>query len=421
MPTGTPTYSRPGMGLLGLVGLAAALLAAACDRPGTQPVGSQASQASERGRQADFGAFTRLTTIEIPPNPTSNPGGKLQFFDISWVDGAAQRYYLGDRSNAGVDIVDADENVFLTRVGGFVGQLFTKTGAADNDHSGPNGVVVIHSRHEAWVGDGDSTVKVIDLDTDTVIDSISTGGKARADEVSYDPRDHILMVANNADDPPFVTLISTMPPRAVLGHIVFDSATGAPFGVKAFTDGLEQSVFDRATGLFYLSVPELDGDPAAGALAAIDPRTMKVTDLFRNSHCHPAGLTLGPRFQALVGCSDPSRSIVQDVRTGEVVATITQVGGNDEVWFNHGDDHYYLAARNHPGGPVLGIIDAADNTFTKNVPTARNAHSVAANRKNNHVFVPLTPNPACANGCIGVYGIPREGAENDVGDEDDGS
>lgn len=398
--------------------IALSLATTACSGSSTSSEATAAAS-SQRGRQADFGAFALLTTIAIPSNPKSNPGGRLQFFDISWVDGATQRYYLGDRSNAGVDIVDADANAFLTRVGGFVGEAFAN-GKPDNDHSGPNGVVAIRSLHELWAGDGDSTVKVIDLETNEIVDSISTGGTARADEISFDPSDHVVVVANNADDPPFITFISARPPRKVLGHIVFDSKTGAPFGVKAFTDGLEQSVFDRATGLFYLSVPELDGDPNAGALAAIDPRAMKVTNLFRNSNCHPAGLTLGPRFQALVGCSDPSRSIVQDVRTGEVVATIEQVGGSDEVWFNRGDDHYYLAARNNPGGPVLGIIDAGTNTWTKNVPTANNAHSVAADRKNNHVLVPLTPSAACADGCIGVFGIPRQGAEDDVGDDDDG-
>jgi DNA-binding beta-propeller fold protein YncE len=411
------TNSR--IGLFAVVGLAIPLGIAACSGSSSNATQVSSAADSQRGREADFGAFTLLTTIAIPPNPKSNPSGQLKFFDISWVEGATQRYYLGDRSNAGVDIIDADHDAFLTRVGGFVGEALTKGGAPDNNHSGPNGVVTIHSRHELWAGDGDSTVKVIDLRTNTIVDTISTGGSARADEMSFDPRDHVVVVANNADDPPFITFISTETPRKVLGHIVFDATTGAPFGVKAFTDGLEQSVFDRATGLFYLSVPELDGDANAGALATIDPRTMKVTNLFRNSNCHPAGLTLGPRSQALVGCSDPSRSIVQDVRTGDVVATIEQVGGSDEVWFNRGDDHYYLAARNNPGGPVLGIIDAATNTFTKNVPTANNAHSVAADRKNNHVFVPLTPNTTCAEGCIGVYGLPREGAENDVGDDDD--
>src|SRR5215472_18697084 len=100
---------------------------------------------------------------------------------------------------------------------------------------------------------------------------------------------------------------------------------------------------------------------------------------------------------------------------------ITQVGGADEVWFNEGDRRFYVAARDNPGGPVLGVIDAVTNSWIENVSTAFNAHSVAADRVNNHIFVPLRPpraghtppdpDPCVAfggpsfrgRGCIGVY------------------
>lgn len=67
------------------------------------------------------------------------------------------------------------------------------------------------------------------------------------------------------------------------------------------------------------------------------------------------------------------------MRTGQIVKTITEVSGSDEVWYNPGDNHYYLAARNMPGGAVLGVIDAKTNSWVANIPTAPNAHSVAAN------------------------------------------
>ncbi len=86
-----------------------------------------------------------------------------------------------------------------------------------------------------------------------------------------------------------------------------------------------------------------------------------------------------------------------DARTGAIVATIMQVGGSDQVWFNPGDKRYYLAARGMTSNglksgtptPVLGVIDATTNTWIANVPTGPNAHSVAANPINNEVFVPL--------------------------------
>jgi DNA-binding beta-propeller fold protein YncE len=325
------------------------------------------------------------------------PGRPLTSFDISWVDQPTETYFLADRSNAAVDIFDAEQGVFVTRVPGFSGFH------GNNDFAGPNGLLEIHSLHEVWAGNGDSTVKVIDLEASPprIVDSISTHGTARADEMAFDERDHLLLVANDADSPPFISFISTET-HEVVGRIDFPRAT----------NGLEQPVWDAATRLFYLSVPELDGNPATGEIAVIEPRTEKVVDHFPVSECEPAGLVLGPDQHLLVGCSQDAitagfapKTLVLDARTGATVATIREVGGSDEVWFNKGDGRYYLAARGMKP-PVLGVIDARTNTFVGKAPTARNAHSVAADRKNNHVFVPLTPNttaPNCATGCIGIY------------------
>ena len=356
---------------------------------------------------------TLLTTIQIPNNPSTNPTNQLQFFDISFVDPRTERYYLADRSNAGVDIVDAHNNVFVQRIGGFTGEAF-KNGAPDNDHSGPNGVLVIQPDNQLWAGDGDSTVKVIDLHTSKIIDVVRTHGSARADEMAYDPGDRLVAVANNADDPPFISLISTQSPRRVLGRITFDAKLAAGFGALSFPGGIEQPVWNAHNRRFYVSIPSVQfATGTKGGIAAIDPRTMEVTGLFSFDDCIPAGLALGPHEQLLVGCADPSESVIIDSKTGEIVKRFSQqsgdaIGGSDEVWFNPGDDQYYLAARNNPGGPVLGIIDAATNTLMATVPTSPNSHSVAVNPVNNRVFVPLTataPTP-CPAGCIGVYGEP---------------
>jgi len=97
-------------------------------------------------------------------------------------------------------------------------------------------------------------------------------------------------------------------------------------------------------------------------------------------------------------------TVILDVATEKVVQVIHEVGGMDEVWYNPGAQQYYTGSRDQPGGAVLGIINAATNRWIENVPTGTNAHSVAADAKNNSIFVPLTaPNPACPNGCIGVY------------------
>jgi hypothetical protein len=405
---------------LGGCGRAGAPVAAAAQP--TSPAADAIATSAEAAK-IDFSTFGLLATIVIPVDAAHNPTGVFKFFDIGFVEPKSQRYYLADRSNAGVDEFDAATHVFLRRFGGFAGQKFSDAAqtVADNDHSGPDGVVAVPKRRQVWAGDGDSTVKVIDLRKGAIIDAISTGGTARADEMALDARDELLLAVNNADSPPFATLISVKPPRRALARITFDAALGKPFGVGAFTDGLEQPVFDPAQGVFLLSVPELDGDANKGAVAVIDPRSATVTALHRVDDCHPAGLALAPGEKLLIGCSDPSRSLVIDAVSGAVIATILQVGGSDEVWFNPGDGQFYLAARNNPSGPVLGVIDAATATFRLSVSTATNAHSVSANPRNNHVFVPLTPGPKCGSGCVGVYGNigERADADDDAADRDD--
>src|ERR1700737_3943231 len=39
-------------------------------------------------------------------------------FDISWVDSATQKYYLGDRTNNAIDLIDAASDTFI----GFIGK-----------------------------------------------------------------------------------------------------------------------------------------------------------------------------------------------------------------------------------------------------------------------------------------------------------
>jgi hypothetical protein len=320
------------------------------------------------------GSYQLLTRIAVPGEP-------LASFDISWVDPTTHTYYLADRSNAGVDVVNAKDHTFVKRIGGFVGLR------GKNNVSGPNGLVIVSDRHELWVGDGDSTVKVVDLQASAIVATIATGGTKRADELDYDPTHHVVLIANPSEDLPFVTLISTTT-RAILGKITFPEAT----------DGVEQPVWDRDTQRFYLAVPETKTHPG-GAIAVIDPVAMKVIQEIPLTLCFPHGLAVGPNRQLLVGCSKEkdARSIILDLRSGAVMATVTEVGGSDQVWYNPGDRRYYLAARANPGGSVLGVIDAVTHKWIENIPTTKDAHSVAVDPTTNHVFVPL------ANQGIGVY------------------
>jgi hypothetical protein len=384
----------------------------------------------------DAKAVRLLNTIPIPVTAAA-----LHGWDISWVDADTQRFYLADRSNKAVDVVDAKNGTFLKLIpGGFAGVKFNAAGAANNDISGPNGVVT--SGRWLFVTDAPSRVVSIDLNTDLIVDTASTSvSPNRADELAYDQDSGTLLVVNNADDPPFATLIKVNKSTGKLtlgAKITFDAA----HGVDA-TNGAEQPVWNKATGKFYISIPQIGANAADGAVARISPSAGAVDAVFPVQFCQPAGLALGPKQDLLLGCSvvfdtagnawttaDANTaapiSLIMDGKTGKVEQMVTGVSGSDEVWFNAGDGNYYLAARNQPGGPVLGVIDAKSQTLVQVVPTinvggkpfvfpAGTAHSVAVNPNNNHVFVPLPANnvfPACLNGCVGVFGTPADGEED---------
>src|SRR3989449_10783488 len=114
-----------------------------------------------------------LTAVQIPGNP-------LRSYDISWVNPHRAEYYVADRSSAGIDITDTRHLTFKRTLGKglFVGVKLNAAGTAvNNDISGPDGVVT----HGRWLyaGDGDSTLKVFDLDApdaSALRQTLSTGG-----------------------------------------------------------------------------------------------------------------------------------------------------------------------------------------------------------------------------------------------------
>jgi DNA-binding beta-propeller fold protein YncE len=321
------------------------------------------------------------TTVKIAK--IAIPGKPLKAFDISWVDSATGHYYLADRSNGAIEVIDGLTNTVTAQIGGFVGAT------GKNDTSGPDGVVVTTSGKELWAGDGDSTVKVVDLVANKVVATISTGGKFRADEMAYDPKENLLAVANNADDPPFASLIS-VGGRVVLKKITFDDST----------NGAEQPQYDPVTGMFYISVPATKTNPG-GEVDVIDPVAQKVVAKYGLNNCGPNGLAIGPGNQLLAGCGNPHRAVIIDRTNGMVLGDFSTVGGADEVWYNPGDNRYYLAETAFQN---LGIIDAGTLGAVGEVQSGIGAHSVAADLASNHIFVPIAgPDPACPNGCIAVF------------------
>lgn len=338
-------------------------------------------------------------------------GQNITSFDISFVDPTLGLYILGDRTNKSVDVVETDNNKVIAQLGRFVG--FT----GDSDTSGPNGVLIVNHR-EIWAGDGNSKVKVIDLFTHKTTHVIDTGGKFRADELCYDARDNVVMIANDAehDNPskwPFVTFISTES-YTPMARITMDGFGGRP---KA-TNGIEQCQWSSKTGMVYVNIPEVNGpgnDTRPGAVVVINPRTMKIANTYRvplRDCAGPQGMALGPDTQAVLGCNIKSSAII-DLKSGDVIVALPHEDGSDEAAYDSGSNHYFIAEKGNTNGPSLGVIDAGLPDPKVEDPTASTgagsgAHSVAVDPVSGQVYVPIS-NAATGGVCSSAGGVDSQG------------
>ena len=65
------------------------------------------------------GAYSVLNVIPVPEhNPTGEPGGPFNSFDISWFDPIQQRVYTSDRIGLDVVVTDAKNNFAVNTIGG---------------------------------------------------------------------------------------------------------------------------------------------------------------------------------------------------------------------------------------------------------------------------------------------------------------
>lgn len=209
-----------------------------------------------------------------------------------------------------------------------------------------------------------------------------------------------------------------------LGTFCSQTAPGTNCAGAIAPAGLGGMAWVPSTGHLLLTNGNSIGITNIGSVDEIDPRLTDtscggvscgpvVINSFVVPNCMPTSIVQGPGNNFLVGCADhdgqafPPNEYVIDGTSGAILATINNVGGVDEIWYNPGDNKYYLAARDMPNGPVMGVIDAKTNTWLTNVTTGANSHSIAVDPSTNHAFVPLQAGPNCttqsANGCVGVY------------------
>ncbi len=401
--------------------------AAACLVAGLFAIPTLASSASNKTEET----FQFLKKVSIPG---------LESFDISWVDKTMQSYFLADRSNKSIDVINTSSLSLTAQYqAGFAGAVLVN-GKVNNDISGPNGVLTLHNQggKQIWVGDGPtvapnatfcaqnafnpnptaqfplvpltgkcSTAKVLDAGG-TLIHTISTNGAKRADELCFDPKDNLILIANDADSPPFISFISTASYKVV-----------KQISIPEATNGIEQCQWSERTGMFYLNIPEVNGsgsDTEDGSVYVYEPKDVlagsttpeKKFDIsITNTGCAgPQGMAFGPDDQILLGCHGEPGSIIIDQDNGGLIAKLPDMGGADEVWFNSADAHYFIASSSdveesnesdkcpstfvHPH--EINVVDSrtqqADQTIC--VDSAASPHSVAADPVRKNAFVPIS-------------------------------
>lgn len=337
-----------------------------------------------------------LANIAVP-----NASSPAFSFDIGYVE--AGRYYLSDRNNKSVDVVDTKSNTLLAQIpGGFTGA------GASTDASGPDGIVGVTGTNTLYVGDVDS-VKIVDTSAMKTVKTlaISTSG-SRVDEGCYDPDDHLVMFASPGDSPPYVTFISTTT-QAVVSKLVFSGSSG-----------LEACAYDPASKNFLINndgtTANPDGQLDVIPASSVTSGAPAVSKSFALGKCGPAGIALGPNSDVLIGCDPPAGSplITQilDRNTGALLASVP-FGGVDQVAYDGASNRYFLPARHYVTSgtaassgftPEMGVIDGASRKLLYTVAVGTGAHSVAIDSNLGQVYVPYQPGAAAfPNGGISVF------------------
>jgi hypothetical protein len=358
----------------------------------------------------------------VPIAAITLPNGQhIHSFDISFVDPVAGLYVLGDRTNKAADVINTHTLSLVTQAG--KGKFIGFTG--NNNTSGPDGVLFVNHK-QIWVGDGNSTMKVMSLaNPQKLIANISTGGTGRVDEMCFDPVHQKVMAANNADDPPFGTIFDVATLK-ITHQLKFDGNNGT---FKS-TNGAEQCQWSPRTHKFYITIPGINSpDDGQGGVIEIDPVSGTVTakiTLPLSSCSAPQGMAIGPGHQILIGCNGGPNSaangdpvvVIDDgsgAAFGTILATVKHEVGADMVDYNAASNQYTLARStiyDATSPQSIGSFDATSFAVNPDLVSGKHGgqgnHSIASDKATNRTFFPVADTSGSTL-CSSVGGIDAQG------------
>jgi hypothetical protein len=272
------------------------------------------------------------------------------------------KFYQGDRTNAAIHVMDTCTGVYLKKIGGFAGCKDSNetSEACNEDTSGPNGLVINPFRGHMWVGDGSGKLHIVDLYSYSILETIETGEKSRADKLAYDPKNKLVVA----------TFPGTKPP--ILKFYAADTFEELhTMDLPNATDGIGQPAWNKFDGLLYITVPKTEIEER-GKILVIDGATHEVVRTIKPDKCVSHGLTIGLPGQGYVSCSGEA---IQDLggrhsydintETGDKNFarknfTIEGVSGIDQVNYDQRRQLFFVAASRNKPYLVLAIISATD-------------------------------------------------------------
>lgn len=405
------------------------------------------------------GNFYLAESAVVPSIQTISTGQLSSFAQTSTLGG-------GDFVGSATDVVHEYEG----GPNGVIEVNYTQIWAADDAHFTLTGSASPYTY--TYTGDTtnhplacDSSVKILNKNYPAGPYILYTNGCFKSDELGYgentttgqkwvlvaNPEEDSTLATNTTGAPtaPFVTLINAdmetymaahqpngqtpdiLPSSYVLAQIPFDGANNTPNA----TGGIEQPVYSKATGYFYVSVTA-DGasDTSNGAIAVIDPVNKVALAKIPLTNCSPSGMAIGPDGQeAFLACANSAGlqvvSLVASgsIAKGQVLATIPVAGatfnnGCDQAWYNPGLNQYMTACQPDYGSSgIISIVNAGSGLVGSSIKLAQTldvggayTHSVASDQITGAIYVPLQPGDALcsssvSSGCIGIW-APEGGA-----------
>jgi len=275
------------------------------------------------------------------------------------IDQAAHVLYVTDRTDNGLDLFDVS-----TPCAKYVKTI--------DLGSGTNGVVVAKNVSKVFVTTNDSMVGVIDISvpgSEKILTKVNTGGKKRADELDYDPKDKKVYAANSDDG--IVTVIDATKDTIIKK---FDN----------LGDGLEQPRYDTSDGMMYMT------SSGQNAIFEFDPTKDTMVKKFDiGMKCDPNGLGINPTTNhALLGCSNRSsnNAVEWDLAAGKVVQSFDQAGAGDAVFYSAKADRFFFGASNFNRGAMMAIFSGNPIKFMTGIPTAVGSHGVAYDETNGIIY-----------------------------------